>query len=103
MSDAPETATIKLVHPIRREGGDIADLVLRKPKAGDLRRLSLQKLLESDIDTLLSVIPRISEPALIDSEVAQLEAEDFAEIGGTIFGFFMSPTVKKQVEEMTAR
>lgn len=96
---ARSIATVTLVHPVKRDGGNVDTLQLRKPKAGELRGLSLQALLQSDIDTLINLLPRITEPPLIDHEVAQLEAEDLAEIGGTIFGFFMTPAQKAMITQ----
>lgn len=97
-----KTATVQLANPIEREGGNVESLTLRKPRAGELRGLSLQALLQSDVDQLVKLLPRITEPALIDREIAALEAEDIAEIGGTVFGFFMNPATRRAIEEMTA-
>jgi len=97
----PVTATVKLGTPIARDDTEVAQLTLRKPKAGDLRGLSLQDVLQSDVTSLIRLVPRISDPALTELEVSELEADDVAEIGGTIFGFFMSPAQKLAIEKLT--
>ena len=73
-----------------------------KPKAGELRGLTLANLVNSDAGSLITLLPRIAEPFITEAEAANLSAEDFAEIGGTIVGFFMSATQKAMIEKMTA-
>ena len=65
-SATPEKArkfeTVDLVEPIRRGERVIDALTLRKPKAGELRGLTLSDLIGLDIGTIIKVIPRISDP-----------------------------------------
>jgi hypothetical protein len=95
-----EVVTITLNTPIVREGGTITTFVLRKPKGGTLRGLSLQDLMRSDIDTILKLLPRISDPFIADHEAANLEADDLAEIGGALLGFFLTPAQKAMAAQM---
>ncbi|MEC8035955.1 MAG: phage tail assembly protein [Pseudomonadota bacterium] len=90
--------TITLAEPIRRGETTIEKLTLRKPKSGELRGLSLRDILSSDITATMEIIPRISDPILIKDEVEDLDAEDLAEIGGVIRGFFMTAAEKKAIE-----
>lgn len=94
------TAIVPLVEPIGRESGDIPTLTLRKPKAGELRGLSIKDLVNSDVSAVITVLPRICDPFISEHEAASLAAEDIAEIAGTIVGFFMSPAQKKAMAEM---
>ncbi len=114
MPDATETATaetiaapssqidVPLSEPIQRGETRIEALQLRKPKAGELRGLSLQDVITSDITALLTLIPRISNPPLVKHEVDQLDPADLAEIGGAIRGFFMTASERKLLEAMVA-
>lgn len=104
---APEAAarsrpfTIALAEPIKRESGvDVTAITLRKPKAGELRGLSISNLVNSDAGSLITLLPRIAEPFITEAEAADLSAEDFAEIGGTIVGFFMSAAQKQMIAQM---
>ena len=97
-----ETASVALNAPIVRGDTSIAAITLRKPKAGDLRGMTLQDVLQSDVTALMKLIPRISAPPLLEHEVAELEADDFAEVGGTVFGFFMTPAQKTAIAKLTA-
>ena len=92
---------VTLANPIQRQSGPLAQITLRKPSAGDLRGLSLQALLSSDVGAIITVLPRISSPFITEHEAAALEADDLAEIGGALLGFFMSPAQRAQIAQMT--
>ena len=95
------SATVHLATPIAREAGPVTALTLRKPKAGNLRGLSLQSLMQSDVNAIITVLPRICEPFITEQEAADLEADDLAELGGAILGFFMTPAQKTLIASMT--
>ncbi|MGE4323543.1 MAG: phage tail assembly protein [Sphingobium sp.] len=94
--------TVTLSEPILRGDTRIERITLRKPKGGELRGLSLQDIITTDIGAIMEIIPRISDPILIRDEVEQLEAADLAEIGGVIRGFFMTAAERKAVENYIA-
>lgn len=94
--------TVTLAEPIRRGETTIEQLQLRKPKASELRGLSLQDVITSDITTLLTLIPRISLPPLTADEANELDPADLAELGGMVRGFFMTAAERKMVEAMIA-
>lgn len=111
MADAADTNTapasgrftdITLAEPIIRGDTRITKLTLRKPRAGELRGLALQDLIQTDVSALLKVIPRVSNPPLTQDEADQLEPEDLTEIGGAIRGFFMTTAEKQLVEQLIA-
>lgn len=92
--------TITLAEPIERDAGDVTAITLRKPKAGELRGLSVSNLVNSDVGSILTILPRICDPHITDQEAANLSAEDLAEIGGTVVGFFMSAAQKQMIAQM---
>jgi hypothetical protein len=94
--------TVKLSTPIVRGELTIATLILRKPRAGELRNLSMRDILTSDVTALLTLIPRVSAPPLTSHEVDELEADDFTEITGAIRGFFMTKAEISAVEALIA-
>ena len=94
-SRKPETVTIQLAEPIQRSGGDITELTLRKPRAGELRGLKVEDLFATDINTLIVVLPRITSPTIAAHEVEQLEADDLLEVAGAVKGFFMPKAIKE--------
>lgn len=91
---------VTLGTPVRRGETEIAELQIRKPKAGELRGLVLADILQTDVTALLTLIPRVTEPPLTSAEANDLEPEDLAEIGGAIRGFFMTPAEKAMIETM---
>lgn len=100
--NAPRFTTVTLSAPIVRGETQIATLTLRKPRAGELRGLTLTDIMGSDITALLTLIPRITDPILTPHEADQLEADDLSEIGGAIRGFFMSRSERVMIEAFVA-
>lgn len=94
--------TVTLSEPIVRGETRIETLTLRKPRAGELRGLNMQEVLTSEVTALLKLIPRVTDPPLTRDEAENLEADDFAEIGGTIRGFFMTRAEHQLVEKLVA-
>lgn len=98
-----KTAQLVLENPIPREGGDLSAISLRKPAAGELRGLNATALMQGDITAVITLLPRISDPFITESEAAALEAEDIMEAAGLIVGFFMTRAQRMMVEQMTGR
>lgn len=101
-SKAPAFDIVDLIEPITRGTMTIDKLTLRKPKAGELRGLTLSDVIGLEIGALLKLIPRISEPALTDAECQNLDPADLTEIGGTIRGFFMTRGERQMLDAMIA-
>jgi hypothetical protein len=94
--------TITLEEPICRDGGKVTELRLRKPRGGDLRGMKVGELMNGDVNTIIAVLPRISDPFITEAEAADLSAEDMAEIAGTLRGFFMTAAQKELWAKMIA-
>lgn len=94
------SGTITLAEPVQRGDQVIADIVLRKPKAGELRGLSIQELMNARTSAVLDLLPRITVPPLLAHEVEQLEPEDLAACGGAIIDFFLTPADRQAVERV---
>lgn len=92
-----QTVTVTLANPIRRKGGDLAQVTLRKPKAGALRGLKIEDLYQTDVNALIVLLPRITDPALIPAEIEDMESEDLIELAGAVKGFFMSAEMKAAI------
>jgi hypothetical protein len=89
--------TITLDTPIQRGNSAICEIVLRKPNAGELRGLSLQRLHAADADELLKLLPRITSPSLTPPECAQLDPADLSEAGGVVISFLLKKAVRDAV------
>lgn len=85
-------STVTLSEPIKREGGDITELTLRKPTSGELRGLSLLSLAEFDVNTLFKLLPRIAQPSVTDAELNKLPIDDLYALAGEINNRFLQPS-----------
>lgn len=94
----PLFETVKLAVPLQRGDISIDAINVRRPKAGELRGLSLNDVMGMDIVAMLTLIPRISEPPLTADEANGLDPEDFAEIAGSVRGFFMTKSERGMIE-----
>jgi len=92
-------AEITLQTPVKRKDEKIATITLRQPTAGELRGLSLARLMQMDVGAIITVVPRISQPILDEAEVAALGPVDFAAIAQEVVGFFFSAADRKALEE----
>lgn len=87
---APEgVEVVTLDCPIKRGDTEIKEVTLRKPLAGQLRGIKLAELLNLDVGSVQLVLPRISAPALLPHEIAQLDPADLAELGVKVASFFV--------------
>lgn len=80
---------VELDYPIKRGDEKIKQITLRKPKAGELRGLSIQDIAQQDINSLIKLIPRISTPRLTEQDVADLEPSDLMQLGIEVGSFFI--------------
>lgn len=91
------TEQVELQQPIERAGQTITTLGLMKPRVGDLRGLSLNDIVSSNTDAIATLLPRISVPTLIKSEVENLDLVDLMTIAGTVVGFFLPQAVRESL------
>lgn len=94
---------VTLVAPIARAGAEaISAVAVRKPSAGALRGLTLTKVITMDVSTMLTLLPRVTEPALLPDEVAALEPADLLALSGAVVGFFMTASQAAEAEAALA-
>lgn len=90
MSDTT-SKPIQLQQPIQRPDGPITAVVLRRPDAGALRGLKLTDVLQMDVNAMIRLLPRISQPALLPDDVAALDPADLLELSSEVVCFFVGP------------
>jgi hypothetical protein len=93
------TTTVSLDEPIKRGETTITEVVLRKPASGELRGLTLVDLLNGDVNALIRLLPRISQPSLTEQEVASLEPCDLVECGDAVALFLRKKSVREQLSQ----
>lgn len=84
------TQVVTLECAIKRGGQDIHIITVRKPKAGALRGTSLVNLVQLDVASLQTVLPRVTDPMISGPEVANLEPADLLALGAAVASFFMT-------------
>lgn len=87
--------SVPLEVPIKRPGGDITELKVLKPLGGDLRGLSLHKLAEMDAISIQVLLPRITQPSIIQNEANDMDLVDLANCGGVVWDFLQPSAVRK--------
>lgn len=78
---------VPLQGPIKRAGGDIAQLHLLKPRTGDLRGLSLSELLVCQADAVATLLPRITVPTLLKPDMDELDPADLVAMSAEVVDF----------------
>lgn len=89
MSDKQTEKTIQLDTPIKRGKTEITEIVLRKPQSGALRGTRLQAIMDMDVNAMMTVIPRISSPALTTQEIAEMDPADLTAMSVEVVTFFV--------------
>lgn len=88
---------VELDEPIKRGETTIQFVTVRKPSSGELRGTNLQDLLALDVNALIKVLPRVTNPIIHEPEVARLEPADLLQLGSKVSGFLLSKRVKKEL------
>jgi hypothetical protein len=83
------TQEITLDTPIKRGETTLSKITLSKPPSGALRGVSVRSVLDMDVDTIIKVVPRISDPKITDAEAALIDLPDLMQMGVALASFFM--------------
>jgi len=93
----PKPNTIDLSEPVKIDGKDVDKITLRKPGTGELRGLKLAEIMTMDVNTLITLLPRITMPPLREDQVAALDVADFSSMATGTLRFFMKGAQLKQM------
>lgn len=88
---------VELEEPIIRGEQKIEQLIFRRPKAGEMRGLSMGKLGQMDVDELRKLAPRISQPPITQHEFDNLDPADLMECCDRILDFLLSKQRKAEL------
>lgn len=83
------TQTLKLTKPITRGETQISEITLHAPNVGAMRGVSMRAILDINVDALVTVLPRISDPKLTEQEVDKLDLPDLLQAGILVASFFL--------------
>ncbi|EOV4174911.1 phage tail assembly protein [Yersinia enterocolitica] len=90
----PQFNVITLDVPIIRGNTTITEVTVNKPNAGALRGAKLQALLDTDVDALIRVLPRITTPNLTVPEISNLDPADIYALSQALALFFLPNSVR---------
>lgn len=92
----PNQKVIDLETPIIRGQTEIKSITITRPKAGTLRGLSLQSVIQWDMDTIIKLLPRISQPPITEHEASEMELADFTSVCSELSVFLLKENQKFQ-------
>ncbi|MDC7675389.1 phage tail assembly protein [Asticcacaulis machinosus] len=78
MSD-PKFAVVDLEKPYKLGDTEHKSIKVRKPGAGELRGTNLNALLNSNVDQMLTLLPRLTMPPISEQELADPDIIDVAD------------------------
>ncbi|GAE12376.1 GpE family phage tail protein [Yersinia pseudotuberculosis] len=81
---------VTLDAPIMRGNTTITQITVNKPNTGALRGAKLQALLDTDVDALIRVLPRVTTPNLTVPEINNLEPADIYALSQALALFFLT-------------
>jgi hypothetical protein len=92
-----QPVTVTLEEPLQRGESKIEQVTLRRPKGGALRGLNLQAILQMDVMSLRTLLPRITEPTLTANDVDNLDPADLTALGAEVASFLLPKEAAAQL------
>ena len=92
------TKTVRLAQPVRREGGEVGEVTLVQPNPGSMRGLKQGDILQMDVTAMLTLLPRITKPALQTTELEVMHPRDFLSLSKETVLFFVTSGDLEELE-----
>lgn len=80
-----QTKTVTLKYPLVRGDNEITDITLRKPNVIALKGLKLLDLMQSDVNSVSQLLPKITMPMLTKADIEKLDIADFTKLTAALF------------------
>ncbi|MDD2167081.1 phage tail assembly protein [Glaesserella parasuis] len=77
--------TVKLKAGIVRAEQTITEIQVRKPNIQALKGLKLLDLVQSDVNSIITLLPRITQPMLHKADIERLDVADFTKLTEAVF------------------
>ncbi|EXU76013.1 phage tail assembly protein [Erwinia mallotivora] len=81
--------TVALDTPVVRGKTEITRITVRKPQSGALRGTRLQALMDMDVNAMITVLPRVTEPALTTQEINEMDPADLLSLSVEVITFLL--------------
>ncbi len=92
-----KTVSVTLDKPIERDSKQVDEIAIRLPMAGDLRGISLQKLMSGGAAEIQTVLKRVTSPMLTDLDFASMPGTDFILLGTEVMSFLTPSRYKEEI------
>ena len=94
---AIDNNTVKIVlhNPLSRASREVDTFRVRKPKASDLGRISIQNIIDQVPTAVAEVAPRVMSPVITKKEILDMELPDFVLVCSAITLFFTNGQQKR--------
>lgn len=92
MTDKEKNGSVKHVTldtPLTRGKDVITMVTVRKPTAGALRGARLQALMDMDVNAMMTVLPRVTEPVLQPQELNEMDPADLLSLSVELVTFLL--------------
>lgn len=93
-----DQVTVTLDIPIQRGQTTIDKVAIRRPKSGELRGIRIVDLANLDVGSLVTLLPRITSPALTKSEVENLDPADLTALAQEVALFLVPKKVRADIQ-----
>ena len=80
-------AKVTLNQPIKIGETEVTELDLRQPTGGDLRGLKIIEVLQGDVDSIATLVPRIATPVITPNHIKETSMSNIVTIQGVLVGF----------------
>ncbi|WP_151684805.1 phage tail assembly protein [Acinetobacter seifertii] len=92
-----EIQNVELDSPITMGDTVISTLEIRNPNNQALQGMKIADLLQGDVTSICTLLPRICTPTLTKTQINQLTPSDMAQIAGIIMVFLQPKSVRVQL------
>lgn len=92
------TETVELDTPLQRGSKRVNTITVRKPLSGALRGVTLMDVMQMDVQALTKVLPRITDPALTEAELRNMDPADLVQLGTVVSSFLLAKKFKEPTE-----
>lgn len=97
LQNPADVQTVELEEPILMGNIRISSIDIRKPSVHALKGIRVADILNGDVSSICSLLPKVSTPALTQAQVNELEPADIVQLGAAIIYFLQPKSVRAEL------
>lgn len=90
----PDVEVITLDTSLMMGTQEITQVEVRKPNAKALQGLKIADLIQGDVNAVLTLLPKVTNPTLTPGQVQQLDPCDIAQFGAVFIAFLQPKSTR---------